>query len=373
LSYCLGTMRPAARKIVAVAAYCMAVALFLEGVARAALSSDTFFRRVAGNDEASWRLRWVKRQKTGRRIYYAFDDYHPTRGWALRPNLRDVPGFGGKTLSSNSRGLRGAHEYSLEKPAGLNRIVVLGDSFTFGEDVGDDEAWPHRLEELMPGTEVLNLGVHGYGHDQMLLYLREEGLKYHPDVVVVGFLPDDMERNVVAFRDYAKPRFVLRRGQLALRNVPVPSPDDVLAREPYRPKFLDLLSMLRGDLLHRSGRDQEAMREITLPLLDEMNATITAAGARAAFAYLPVYGEIDKADAGMTGRERLFFSHWRQRGIQSMYLRPFFLEKMRQGAEFKTYGHWGPLEHQTVAEGVKAYLIDKKLIVDPNAARFAPR
>ena len=371
MSYLLGTMRPAAGKIVIAAAYCVAVALFLEGAARAVLSSDALFRRVAGNDEASWRLRWVKRQKTGRRIYYAFDDYHPTRGWALRPNLRDVPAFGGKTLSSNSRGLRGAREYSLVKPAGFSRIVVLGDSFTFGEDVGDDETWPRRLEELMPGTEVLNLGVHGYGHDQMLLYLREEGLKYRPDVVVVGFLPDDMERNVVAFRDYAKPRFVLRGGQLALRNVPVPSPDDVLAREPYRLKFLDLLSMLRGDLLRRSGREQEAMREITLPLLDEMSSAITAAGARAAFAYLPVYGEIDKADPGMTGREHFFFSYWRQHGIQSMYLRPYFLEKLRRGAEFKTYGHWGALEHQTVAEGVKAYLVEKGLIVNANAPRPA--
>ena len=91
-------MRPAARKIVIAVVYCVAVALFLEGAARAALSSDGFFRRVAGNDEASWRLRWVKRQKTVRRIYYAFDDYHPTRGWALRPNLRDVPAFGGHSL-----------------------------------------------------------------------------------------------------------------------------------------------------------------------------------------------------------------------------------------------------------------------------------
>jgi hypothetical protein len=358
-------VRPSPRKIVIAAAYCMAVALFLEGTARAVLSSDDFFRRVAGNDEASWRLRWVKRQKNGRRIYYAFDDYHPTRGWALRPGLRDVPAFGDKTLSSNSRGLRGVREYPLDKPAGVARVVVLGDSFTFGEDVGDDEAWPRRLEELMPGTEVLNLGVHGYGHDQMLLYLKEEGLKYHPDVVVVGFLPDDMERNVVAFRDYAKPRFVLQGGQLALRNVPVPSPEEVLAREPYRLKFLDLLSMLRGDYLRRSGHDQDAMRAITLPLIDEMNAAITAAGARAAFAYLPVYGEIDKPDPGMTGRERFFFSYWRQRGIQSMYLRPFFRERLRAGTELKTYGHWGPLEHRIAAEGVKAYLVEKGLVANP--------
>jgi hypothetical protein len=104
------------------------------------------------------------------------------------------------------------------------------------------------------------------------------------------------------------------------------------------------------------------MRAITLPLLDEMNAAITGAGARAAFAYLPVYGEIDKPEPGMTGRERFFFSYWRQRGIQSMYLRPFFLERLRRGEELKTYGHWGPLEHQIVAEGVKAYLVEKGLM-----------
>jgi hypothetical protein len=56
-----------------------------------------------------------------------------------------------------------------------------------------------------------------------------------------------------------------------------------------------------------------------------------------------------------------------------MYLRPYFLEKIRQGAEFKTYGHWGPLEHQTVADGVKAYLIEKGLVVNANAARSPSR
>ena len=358
-------MRPAFRKALLATAYGVAVALFLEGASRAALSSDAFFRRVAGNDEASWRLRWVKRQKGERRIYYAFDDYHPIRGWALRPALRGVPAVAGKKLSSNSHGLRGAREYNYDRPAGITRIVVLGDSFTFGEDVDDDETWPHRLEESLPATEVLNLGVHGYGHDQMLLYLKEEGLKYRPDLVIVGFLPDDMERNVVAFRDYAKPRFVLQDGRLALTNVPVPAPADVLGREALRPKFLDLLSMLRGHYERRTGRDQSSMREITLALLDEMHGAVSAAGARIAFAYLPVYGEIDKPDPGMTGRERFFFSHWRRQGVQSMYLRPFFLDKLRRGAEFKTYGHWGPLEHQTVAEGVRAYLLEKGLLNGP--------
>ena len=111
-------MNPVLRKALLAAAYAAAVALFFEGASRAALSSDGFFRRVAGNDEASWRLRWVKRQKGQRRIYYAFDDYHPSRGWTLRPGLRGVQAFPGKKLSSNTHGLRGAREYAYDRPSG---------------------------------------------------------------------------------------------------------------------------------------------------------------------------------------------------------------------------------------------------------------
>ena len=133
---------------------------------------------------------------------------------------------------------------------------MLGDSFTFGEDVGDDETYSHHLEQLLPGTEVINLGVHGYGHDQMLIYLREEGVRYRPDVVILGFLTGDMERNVLSFRDYAKPRFVLDGGKLALRNSPVPPPAEMAAAEKWRSKFArpahDALAAVpvevRGDL-----------------------------------------------------------------------------------------------------------------------------
>jgi hypothetical protein len=45
-----------------------------------------------------------------------------------------------------------------------------------------------------------------------------------------------------------------------------------------------------------------------------------------------------------------------------MYLRPFFLQKMKEGASLKTYGHWGPLEHRVAAEGIRAYLVDKSLV-----------
>ena len=343
-------------------AYLVGVALFFETSARLIVASDALFTRIQGSDSASWRLRFVKRHAGGRKLYYDFDVHHPSRGWALRPNIRGQRVFGDRRLSSNSEGVRGAREHSAVKPPGVRRVLVLGDSFTFGDEVSDDETYSHYLQESLSGVEVINLGVHGYGHDQMLLYLKEVGARYQPDVVLLGFLSDDMERNLLAFRDFAKPRFELEGGRLLARGLPVPTPDEVLAREWARSKFADLLTVLKGRQAWRSGANLKRMRRLTVALLDELHRTIEGLGARAAYAYLPVYGEIDKPDMAMTSRERFFFGYCRDRGIQSMYLRRFFLRKLRAGAEFKTYGHWGPLEHRTAAEGMRAYLLEKGLL-----------
>jgi len=342
--------------------YALSLAIAFEGASRIVLSSEAFLRRVTANDDPSWRLRWIARHGAAGRLQYEIDEWHPARGWALKPNLRDVPVMGGKLLNSNSEGVRGRREHAEEKAPGTTRILVLGDSFTFGEDVGDDETYSHHLERLLPGTEVINLGVHGYGHDQMLIYLREAGARYRPDIVILGFLTGDMERNVLSFRDYAKPRFVLEDGKLVLRNSPVPPPLEMAAREKWRSKFADLLSMIGLRYRWKSGAISEETRQLTLAILDEMKATIEALGARPAYAYLPAYGEIDRTDPGMTGQERFFFSYCRRRGIQSMYLRPYFLEAMKGGTTLKTQGHWGPVEHRIAAEGIRAYLVDKKLV-----------
>ena len=349
------------RRSLAWSLYAFGVALAFEGFARLALSSADLRQRLFTNDDASWRLQWIARQSDQLGLAYTLDDWSPTRGWTLKPNLRDVP-FRGKVVNSNSKGIRGVQEFAYQKPPGVTRIVVLGDSFTFGEEMGDDETYSHHLQTLIPDSEVLNLGVHGYGHDQMLLYLKEEGLKYRPDIVLLGFMPDDMQRNVLSFRDYAKPHFAVTVKGLELTTAPVPRPEETLAAEKWRSKFLDLLSMAKSRYEWRSGKTSTVTRELTAAILDEMKSAIEAAGAKAAFAYLPVYGEIPRTDEGMTSRERAFFAYCKERGIASLYVQPAFRAKARAGVTFKTTGHWGPLEHQTAAEGLKAELVAKGLL-----------
>jgi hypothetical protein len=364
-------MRRQARKALSALVYILGVIVFFEASARLALSVAWFRARVQGQDDASTRHRWLAAHRTNRQLAYGFDVHHPMRGWALRPGIRDLRVFGDRVLNSNSLGLRGRQERPYENPAGVRRVVVLGDSFTFGEDVSDDETFCQRLEQLLPGTEVLNLGVHGYGHDQMLLYLREEGVKYRPDLVLLGFVHADMERNLQGFRDYAKPRFVLRGGRLELRGVPVPPPAEILQREAYRSKLVDLWTILRGAAEWRSGVTERRMQTLTLAILDEIARESHAAGAVPAFAYLPVWGEAIKTDMSMTRQERFFFGYCRERGIQSMYLQRFFLKRLRAGVELRRFGHWGAEEHRAAAEGIAAYIVEKDLLSPVRAAQGA--
>ena len=258
------------RRGLAWTAYAFALALLFEGASRLALSNPAFLQRVSANDDPSWRLRWVANHGASGRLQYEIDEWNARRGWALKANLRDVPVQRGKTLSSNSRGVRGTAEHAEVKSPGVTRILVVGDSFTFGEDVGDDETYSHQLQALLPGTEVINLGVHGYGHDQMLIYLQEVAGYYQPDVVILGFLTQDMERNVLSFRDYAKPRFVLDGGRLVLKNSPVPSPAETASAARWQSRFADVLQMVWLRYRWKSGAISAETRALTLAILDEM-------------------------------------------------------------------------------------------------------
>ncbi len=111
-------------------------------------------------------------------------------------------------------------------PAGEDRlrVLALGDSFTWGNEVEADENFAHLLDAADNGLEVLNMGVPGYGIDQMLLKYERFGAALAPDLVVLGIYVSDYERSTVAFTAAAKPLFQVVGEQLLLTNSPVPAP-----------------------------------------------------------------------------------------------------------------------------------------------------
>jgi hypothetical protein len=164
----------------------------LEGSARLAFSIPEIGKRLEANEEYTYRRNWVnEHQKFRMEAYYTFDMYDLSKGWIPKPNLKDVKAFDNKTLNTNSKGLRGKKDFPYTKDKEKLRILILGDSFTFGDEVSDDETYASYLQEMLPHVEVINMGVHGYGHDQMLLLFKEEGVKYDPDIVILGFVALD--------------------------------------------------------------------------------------------------------------------------------------------------------------------------------------
>ncbi len=106
----------------------------------------------------------------------------------------------GVKVEINSKGLRD-FEYSYEKPENTYRILVLGDSITFGWGVPAGEIYPKILERKLNARndgrryEVIHAGVGNYKTRDEAVFLREEGLKYNPDMIILGYFVNDAEIN----------------------------------------------------------------------------------------------------------------------------------------------------------------------------------
>lgn len=147
-------------------------------------------------DGAAWdvdpanfeRFRW---QRDGNSIVHV-KSTNSRLVYELRPNARISD-----TIQINAAGFRDA-EFSEEKPDGVYRIVVLGDSIIFGWLQKQEEIFTELLEQQLnakavPGQrfEVYNMGVGGYNAAQELELLRSKVLAYNPDLVLVGYCSND--------------------------------------------------------------------------------------------------------------------------------------------------------------------------------------
>lgn len=105
-------------------------------------------------------------------------------------------------IRTNGRGIRADREIPYEKPAGTCRILLLGDSLLVGYEVDLEDSFAYLLERRLQAEgyhcEVVNLAVSGFGTAEMLVTLREEGLKYLPDLVVLSSHVTDLDDNVRA-------------------------------------------------------------------------------------------------------------------------------------------------------------------------------
>ncbi len=157
--------------------------------------------------------------------------YDPELGWWHQPNAHGtfVKIDCRQTIDINSHGLR-EREIGYQKPEGVTRILVLGNSVTVGFEVPREQVFTRVMEEELARlgckAQVLNAACRGWGSDQALLYLRREGLKYRPDLVMYCTGGIELATNMELhrpYREFGKGYFALGDDDaLELRNVPVP-------------------------------------------------------------------------------------------------------------------------------------------------------
>jgi lysophospholipase L1-like esterase len=148
--------------------------------------------------------------------------YDPTLGWVLKEGV-DWPGL--HTLEHGIR--RNSAGQSGLRPG---NILAVGSSFTQGVQVADEESWPAQLERLI-GVPVDNAAVGGFALDQMVLRTEQLLALTRPRVLLIGLMDSVIEWSGYSITSSPKPFFVVENGTLAARNIPVPTPAELLPYE----------------------------------------------------------------------------------------------------------------------------------------------
>lgn len=266
------------------------------------------------------------------------------------------------TVTINSDGMRD-REYPPGKPAGVYRVLVLGDSFTDALQVNDEEVWPKIVEGLLKRRtgggsgaatsagdgvarriEVVNAGLSGQGTADELRYLEVFGARWEPDLVLLAFycgndVRDNLSDDRVTFEDgvldvrrrkpYGWTRFEVKktRSWLAshshlyqfLRDRVKPSAwwksllESAGLREPSPPDEEDWEDFDDKEII-AVPEPEEILRgwELTRALLDRMSGQARALGARFAVIAIPSRWMVDESflaeKTGLTnaGNERGF-------------------------------------------------------------------
>ena len=131
--------------------------------------------------------------------YHSAVQYGPYTLRRIQPNITfwHTSPDGSWEFRINAQGFRDDQDYAHVKPPGALRVLVLGDSHTAGFEVEQEATYPEVIERYLrlrgKPAEVLNTGISGFGTAEQLAFLEAEGVRYEPDVIVLGFFANDYE------------------------------------------------------------------------------------------------------------------------------------------------------------------------------------
>lgn len=155
--------------------------------------------------------------------------YDESLGWAQVPNFVGVPPYVG--FNTLDFGIRKNSDRA--EALDIGGVVAVGDSYTVGSQVYDQETWAAQLESML-NVRVLNAGVGGYGVDQIVLNAERLLPNLKPRVVIVGVHEEAILRTNYKSYNVPKPYFIKENRQWVLKNQPVPQRGPAVPEPFYR-------------------------------------------------------------------------------------------------------------------------------------------
>ncbi len=305
-----------------------------------------------------WKLRFLERYERRERSPESLTrreyEVDPTLGWRPKSDLKHTDR--GHTYTTNSLGFRSLVEHAPHDER--TTVLVVGDSFTYGIGASDDETWPALLQSLDNRLQVVNMGVAGYGVDQMSLMLERHITRFRPEVVVAAFVTDDLRRSTLDFRDYRKPLFELEGEELVLTNTPIADVPTVAADLERELRLVLPLTRLATfnlvaaavELFTPKGRRWQRTVDLNERILARMVELTSRQDAAFLLVHLPSGPALIDPDFEDPG-EAFFERFTSERGLRGFCPRARLL-KRRPEALRAQGGHYSPAAARVVARGV---------------------
>ena len=315
---------------------------------------------------------WVKQRAIdGNASFNKAFEYDPWIGWNNRANIDT------EAIKTNAQHMRNQKEFSKKPEPGRRRLLIVGDSFSFGYGVANAETFAYQLAGRMPDWDVMNMAVSATGTDQHVISYERYGKSFRPDIVVLGFYLLDYNRNTIRFRFYAKPMFRPDGDTLKLTNSPVPVPERLY--DDYRSgrKTIGgwdysyaLAAFMQPIISHRvRDRSEGALgRRILAGLMRRFEEQVSAEGATPVWLILPDRDIVEQGASKYEAIEAFSEKTAKELGMPVLNMDQPFRQFVRQHPDQPIWrpkeigGHLSATGHRLVAEQLYRFLVDKGLL-----------
>lgn len=287
------------------------------------------------------------------------DKWDSELGWVPNPNCRSTRNS--VKYSTNSKGFRNFGEFAIAKSR--KRIIIVGDSFTWGENNNDNETYPFYLYGLYnESADVINMGVHGYGPDQFYIYFMRDGLKYKPDVVVFGLFLPDIHRTAFSVRSFFKPKFIVDNGELkideASTHIPNLRASLIMSSDIKKKARIYSVSYILGSLnkLMRLATAYRQETETTLKIIEKMNSELKKENIRLVVLLIPEQEMVEKGNTNYYGVVPKITKNLQEVGIDYINLQPIFKKEFTETGQSLYQGHLKKEGNMVVARELYGHL-----------------